>query len=70
MTRVRKVAVINPPITTVARGRCTSAPPDVEIAIGKNPKEATAAVIITGRNLTFVPVMIRSIMSVIPSVFN
>ena len=67
ITNVRNVAVINPPITTVAKGRCTSAPPEVEIAMGKNPKEATAAVIITGLNLTLVPVKILSLISVIPS---
>jgi hypothetical protein len=32
---VRKVAVINPPITTVANGFCTSAPAPVLNAIGK-----------------------------------
>ena len=67
MTRVRKVAVNNPPITTVANGRCTSAPPEVDIAIGKNPREATDAVIMTGLSLTLVPVIILSIISVIPS---
>jgi hypothetical protein len=52
---VKAVAVIRPPITTVANGRCTSAPDEDEIAIGKNPNEATAAVISTGLNLTRVP---------------
>ena len=52
---VRKVAVINPPITTVASGRCTSAPAPLLNAIGKNPNEATAAVINTGRNRISVP---------------
>jgi hypothetical protein len=30
-------------MTTVARGRCTSAPELAESAIGKNPSEATSA---------------------------
>ena len=34
---VKIVAVNNPPITTVAKGRCTSAPADEEIAIGDTP---------------------------------
>ena len=37
-----------PPITTVASGRCTSAPGPVASAIGTNPSEATRAVIKTG----------------------
>ena len=41
---------MRPPITTVAKGRCTSAPALVEIAIGKNPNVATEAVIRTGRS--------------------
>ena len=45
------MAVISPPITTVASGFCTSAPAEVDNAIGRKPREATAAVIITGRNL-------------------
>ena len=32
-----------PPMTTVARGRCTSAPVPVAIAIGTKPSEATKA---------------------------
>ena len=53
---VRNVAVIKPPITTVANGFCTSAPALLLNAIGKkNPKLATVAVINTGRNLIFVP---------------
>ena len=39
-----------PPITTVARGRCTSAPIPVARAMGTNPREATKAVISTGRS--------------------
>lgn len=33
---------IKPPITTVASGRCTSAPADVAMAIGTKPSEATS----------------------------
>ena len=39
-----------PPITTVAKGRWTSAPVPVAKAIGTNPREATKAVIKTGLN--------------------
>ncbi|MNQ83699.1 hypothetical protein D3C85_987920 [compost metagenome] len=52
---VSNVADISPPITTDANGFWTSAPALVENAIGKNPSAATDAVIITGRNLCFVP---------------
>ena len=38
-----------PPITTVASGRCTSAPVPVASAIGTKPSAATSAVISTGR---------------------
>ena len=69
-TIVRIVAVIKPPITTVANGRCTSAPADDEIAIGKKPKAAAAAVKITGRNLSVVPLKINSSISSIPLFFN
>lgn len=37
-----------PPITTVANGRCTSAPVPVASAMGMNPNDATNAVINTG----------------------
>jgi hypothetical protein len=37
-----------PPITKVAKGRCTSAPVPRFIAMGKNPKLAISAVINTG----------------------
>ena len=53
--RVRKVAMSNPPMTTVANGRCTSAPEPLLKAMGKKPNEATKAVINTGRNRIFVP---------------
>ena len=39
-----------PPTTTVASGRCTSAPTAVASIIGTNPKAAVADVISTGRN--------------------
>lgn len=55
MSIVNKVDVINPPITTVARGLCTSAPVSVAIAIGINPRDATSAVIKTGRNRVRAP---------------
>ncbi len=55
---VKNVADTKPPITTVAKGRCTSAPSELEMAIGKNPKEATNAVINTGRKRVAVPVLI------------
>ena len=53
---VKKVAMSKPPITTVANGRCTSAPAPLLMAIGKKPSEATKAVISTGRSLTLVPI--------------
>ena len=65
--RVSNVAVSKPPITTVARGFCTSAPAPLLIAIGKKPSEATAAVMMTGRKRTLVPSLIRSSTSLIPS---
>ena len=37
-------------MTTVASGRCTSAPEPVEKAIGTNPRLATIVVISTGRS--------------------
>ena len=63
---VKIVAVNKPPITTVANGRCTSAPADPEIAIGKKPKAAAAAVNKTGRNRSVVPFKINSLISFIP----
>ena len=46
--RVSSVDVVMPPMTTLARGRCTSAPAPWERAIGTKPRAATRAVIITG----------------------
>ena len=60
----------NPPITTVASGRCTSAPAPLLIAIGKKPSEATKPVISTGRNLIFVPINTIFFKSCQPSLFN
>ena len=54
------MAVINPPMTTVARGLCTSAPREVETAMGMNPKLATDAVIKTGRSRSDAPSRIAS----------
>src|SRR3990167_9336258 len=44
-----------PPMTTVASGRCTSAPAPVAIAIGTKPSDATSAVIRTGRSRLIAP---------------
>ena len=43
------VALMTPPITTVASGRCTSAPMPVLVAMGTKPNAATSVVISTGR---------------------
>ncbi len=48
-------AEINPPITTVASGFCSSAPVPVASAIGTKPSEATSAVMATGRNRVIAP---------------
>ena len=52
---VSRVALIRPPITTVASGFCTSAPGPVASAIGTNPSDATSAVIATGRSRVIAP---------------
>ena len=54
------VEEIKPPITTVASGFWTSAPAETVSAMGRKPKEATAAVIITGLSLAFKPLRTRS----------
>ena len=59
-----------PPMTTVARGCCTSAPSPVEMAMGRKPSEATSAVISTGRRRSIQPLMIQWLMSVIPLRLN
>ena len=38
MSKVSTVEIIKPPMTTVANGRCTSAPAEVAIAIGRIPE--------------------------------
>ncbi len=58
--KVRSVEVTRPPITTVASGRCTSAPSPCDRAIGKKPIEATRAVMSTGRNRVLQLSIIRS----------
>ena len=67
---VNTVEVTKPPITTVANGFCTSAPAEVEIAIGKNPNAAAEAVSNTGRKRSRVPISILRFKFVIPSAFN
>ena len=59
--RVSSVLDMRPPITTVANGFCTSAPVPVARAMGMNPKEATSAVISTGRNRVTAPLQYRII---------
>ena len=49
------VAVIKPPITTMARGLWASEPIPLEVAAGINPMAAIMAVIITGRILDNTP---------------
>lgn len=49
MTSVSMVEVKRPPMTTVANGRCTSAPAEPLTAIGKKPSIAAAAVSMIGR---------------------
>jgi len=67
MINVNNVAEINPPITTVANGFCTSAPAEVDNAMGRKPNDATAAVMMTGLKRVCKPFFTRSIMSVTPS---
>ena len=67
MINVSNVAVKRPPITTVANGRCTSAPAEADTAIGKKPSMAAVAVSKIGRIRSFVPKMILLFMSVTPS---
>jgi hypothetical protein len=56
MNNVKSVAENNPPMTTVANGLCTSAPEPLLKAIGKNPSDATHAVMSTGLKRIFVPI--------------
>ena len=60
---------IIPPMTTVAKGRCTSAPVPVARAIGMKPNEATRAVINTGLKRVIEPFRI-AISKSIPSLRN
>lgn len=53
--KVNSVEDIIPPITTVAKGLCTSEPIPVFSAMGINPSEATSAVVNTGRNRVKAP---------------
>ncbi len=59
-TSVRSVDVTMPPMTTVASGRCTSAPVPCDSAIGRNPMAATSAVISTGFRRSAAPAMVAS----------
>src|SRR5690606_16014646 len=68
--KVNNVDVNKQPITTLARGRCTSAPAEAETAIGRKPKISVNAVSIMGRILRLVPSKILSFRLVIPSSFN
>src|SRR5262249_32793976 len=54
-SKVSAVEATMPAITTVASGRCPSAPAPVAIAIGMKPNAATAAVVNTARRLWIVP---------------
>src|SRR5262245_3292315 len=54
-TAVSTVAVISPPITTIASGRWTSEPGPVANRNGIRASIATVAVIITGRSRSFAP---------------
>ncbi len=65
--RVSRVAVSRPPTTTVASGRCTSAPGEVLKAMGKNPSISVRAVRITGRRRRSVPRYTRRNTLFIPS---
>ena len=47
--------VNKPPTTTVASGRCVSAPTPVDSSIGTRPRIATEAVISTGRSRSAAP---------------
>lgn len=49
ISKVRIVAVIKPPIITIAKGFCDSEPIPVDIAAGNKPIAAIDAVITTGR---------------------
>ena len=69
-SKVSSVAVNSPPMTTVAKGRCTSAPADPDTAMGRKPNMAAVAVRRMGRMRSCVPLMILRLMLFIPSFFN
>jgi len=69
MTSVKAVDDNRPPITTVAKGLCTSAPAEVEMAIGKKPSAAAEAVNNTGRKRLEAAFLITSFRSSLPD-FN
>ena len=52
-TKVKSVAVISPPITTMAKGRWVSEPMSWLMAMGSKPKAASMAVISTVRRRCF-----------------
>ena len=54
----------------MAKGRCTSAPDEAEIAIGKKPSTSVNAVSIIGRTRRLVPFKIRLVRFFSPSSFN
>ena len=54
-----KVAVINPPMMTMAKGFCDSEPMPVEMAAGNKPMDAIRAVMTTGRVRAMTPLMIE-----------
>ena len=67
---VNTVAENSPPMTTVASGRCTSAPAELLMAMGRKPSMAAVAVSRMGRRRSRVPVMMRSRRSATPSACN
>ncbi len=67
---VSSVAVKSPPITTVANGRCTSAPAEPETAIGRKPNMAANAVSKIGLTRSEVPLRIRLFKLVTPFAFK
>ena len=64
------VDIIKPPITTVAKGFCTSPPAPVLMAMGIKPKAGTKAVINTALNFDLVACITIRIESCHPSAFN
>lgn len=60
ISRVKTVAVIKPPIITIANGFWDSDPIPVDNAAGISPIDAIKAVMITGRVLDFTPFKMAS----------